>query len=67
LVCANRAGQADRDQELFFDDGDHAAFLSRYPLPDGYSLVCTRRHLQDARDLSEREYLGLQAAVHRVA
>jgi diadenosine tetraphosphate (Ap4A) HIT family hydrolase len=68
FVCAIIAGHPDYDQELFFDDGDHVAFLSRYPTLDGYSLVCPRRHVEDVvRDLSEREYLGLQAAVHRVA
>ena len=68
FVCAILAGHPDYDQELFFDDGDHVAFLSRYPTLDGYSLVCPRRHVEDvARDLSEREYLALQTAVYRVA
>jgi diadenosine tetraphosphate (Ap4A) HIT family hydrolase len=66
FVCAILAGDPDYDQELFFDDGDHVAFLSRFPTLDGYSLVCPRRHVEDVvRDLSESEYLALQAAVRR--
>jgi histidine triad (HIT) family protein/ATP adenylyltransferase len=68
FVCAILAGHPDYDQELFFDDGDHVAFLTLDPTLDGYTLVCPRHHVEDVvRDLSAGEYLALQAAVHRVA
>jgi diadenosine tetraphosphate (Ap4A) HIT family hydrolase len=51
-----------------FDDGDHVAFLNRYPTVYGYVLVSPRRHVEHVvRDLSEEEYLRLQAVVYRVA
>ncbi|NUR73408.1 MAG: HIT family protein [Hamadaea sp.] len=68
FVCAFLTGEPGYEHELLYDDGDHVAFLSRYPTLPGYALVVPRRHVTDViRDLSSSEYLGLQAVVHRVA
>ncbi len=68
FVCATLAGEPDYEHELLYDDGVHAAFLSRYPTLAGYTLVVPRRHVEDVvRDLTAEEYLALQAVVHRVA
>jgi diadenosine tetraphosphate (Ap4A) HIT family hydrolase len=69
FICRLVAGEPGYDYEqLVFDDGEHVAFLNGYPPMYGYVLVSPRRHVEHAfRDLSEGEYLRLQAAVYRVA
>jgi diadenosine tetraphosphate (Ap4A) HIT family hydrolase len=68
FICGLLDGDPDLAHELLYDDGEHVAFLSRYPTLLGYTLVVPRRHVTDVvRDLSPAEYLALQAVVHRVA
>jgi histidine triad (HIT) family protein/ATP adenylyltransferase len=68
FVCAFLRGDPGFEHELLYDDGAHAAFLSRYPTLPGYALVVPRRHVTDVvRDLTPGEYLALQTAVHKVA
>lgn len=68
FICAFLAGEPGYEHEVLYDDGTHAAFLSRYPTVRGYALVVPRRHVEDVvRDLSTEEYLALQAVVQRVA
>jgi len=68
FVCAFLDRRPGFDHELLYDDGVHAAFLSRYPTLLGYALVVPRRHVTDVvRDLTPDEYLALQAVVHKVA
>ena len=68
FVCALLAGDPDDHHEVVFDDGEHIAFLSKYPTLYGYVLVSPRRHVEHiVRDLSAEEYLRLQAVIYRVA
>lgn len=68
FICAIVAGGSEDPHEVVFDDGEHIAFLSRYPTVYGYVLVSPRRHVEHiVRDLGEEEYLRLQAVVYRVA
>jgi diadenosine tetraphosphate (Ap4A) HIT family hydrolase len=68
FVCALIAGEPGYEHELVFDDGEHIAFLSRYPTVYGYLLVSPKRHVEHlARDLTADEYVRLHATVHRVA
>jgi diadenosine tetraphosphate (Ap4A) HIT family hydrolase len=68
FVCAMISGEPGYDHEVVLDDGEHVAFLSRYPTVYGYVLVCPRRHVEHVvRDLTVEEYLRLQAVVYRVA
>lgn len=69
FICAIVAREPGYEQEeVFLDDGEHIAFLNRYPTVPGYVLVAPRRHTEHTvRDLSAAEYLRLQAVVHRVA
>jgi diadenosine tetraphosphate (Ap4A) HIT family hydrolase len=68
FICALVAGEAADAHEVVFDDGEHIAFLNRYPTLYGYVLVSPRRHVEHiVRDLSEEDYLRLQAVVYRVA
>ncbi|MEV4510760.1 HIT family protein [Dactylosporangium sp. NPDC049525] len=68
FICAFLDGEPGYEHELLYDDGAHAAFLSRYPTLPGYTLVVPREHVEDViRDLTPEAYLRLQAVVHKVA
>jgi diadenosine tetraphosphate (Ap4A) HIT family hydrolase len=61
-------GISGAEHEVVFDDGEHIAFLSRYPTLYGYVLVSPRRHVERViGELDEDAYLRLQAVVYRVA
>jgi len=68
FVCALISGLAGYEHEVVLDDGEHIAFLSRYPTVYGYLLVAPRRHVEHVfRDLTPDEYGRLWSTVHRVA
>ena len=68
FVCNARDGVAGFEHEIVYDDGEHLAFLARWPTMRGYVLVCPRRHVEhNFRDLDRNAYLRLQDVVYRVA
>jgi diadenosine tetraphosphate (Ap4A) HIT family hydrolase len=69
FICSLINGEPGSEhEELLYDDNAHVAFLSRYPTLRGCALVAPRRHLEDVvRDLTQDEYIAMQAVVHRVA
>jgi len=69
FICGLIAGEPGYEHEqIVFDNGEHVAFLSRYPTVYGYLLVSPRRHIEHVvRDLTADEYLRMQAVVYRVA
>jgi diadenosine tetraphosphate (Ap4A) HIT family hydrolase len=69
FVCALIAGEPGYEHEQsVYDDGEHIAFLNRYPTVYGYVLVSPRRHIEHVvRDMSSDDYLRMQAVVYRVA
>lgn len=68
FVCAFLAGDPGYEHELLLDDGDHVAFLDRYPTLPGRTIVAPRAHVEHVfRDLDHDAYLRLQEVVYRVA
>jgi histidine triad (HIT) family protein len=69
FICGIVAGDpAYPYEQVFYDDGEHIAYLNRYPTVYGYVLVSPRRHVERViGGMSAEEYLRLQAVVHRVA
>ena len=68
FVCAFLAGDPGYEHELLLDDGDHVAFLDRYPTLPGRTILAPRAHVEHLfRDLDHDAYLRLQDAVYRVA
>ena len=68
FICALVAGEPGSEHEIVYDDGEHLAFLSRYPTLYGYTLVVPRRHVERVhRDLDRAAYLRLQAVVYLVS
>ncbi|THV27131.1 HIT family protein [Glycomyces paridis] len=67
FVCALVAGEPGSFHEIVYEDADHVAFLSRYPTLEGYTLVCPKRHVEDAvGGFDEASYLAVQRVVRRV-
>ena len=51
-----------------YEDEHTIAFLNRYPTLRGYCLVAPKRHVESwVHDLTEDEFLALQAVVRNVA
>ncbi|WP_068056247.1 GNAT family N-acetyltransferase [Nocardia xishanensis] len=68
FVCAFLEGKPGYEHHMVYDDGEHVAFLNKYPTLFGYALVVPRRHVEDVvADLTPHQYLRLQSAVHKVA
>ncbi|WP_117211717.1 MmcQ/YjbR family DNA-binding protein [Allorhizocola rhizosphaerae] len=66
FICGIVAGHD--SHEVFYDDGAHIAFLSKYPTVPGYALVAPRSHIEHAVAGFDLEaYLAIQAVIHRVA
>ena len=68
FVCAIAAGRPDYPHHFVFEDADTIAFLADPGTLLGYCLVAPRRHAEIwVDDLTEAEFLDLQAVVRRVA
>jgi histidine triad (HIT) family protein len=68
FVCAFVAGDPEFSHETVHEDGEHIAFLDRYPTLPGKVLVAPKRHIEHVvRDLSEPAYLRLMGVVRGVA
>jgi diadenosine tetraphosphate (Ap4A) HIT family hydrolase len=52
---------------VVYEDDEAIAFLNKWPVLAGYTLVCPKAHLEQVTgDFGEAEYLRLQALVRRV-
>jgi histidine triad (HIT) family protein len=68
FICELVRGNPDYAHVMVFEDQDSIVFLNKYPTLLGYCLVAPKAHREDlATDLTESEYLNLQAVVYRVA
>jgi diadenosine tetraphosphate (Ap4A) HIT family hydrolase len=68
FICELVRGNRDYAHVTVFEDKDTIVFLNKYPTLLGYFLVVPKAHREDlVTDLTESEYLNLQAVVYRVA
>lgn len=68
FICELVQGNPEYRHHIIDEDGETIIFLSKYPTLLGYCLVCPKAHREDlAEELSEEEYLALQAKVRRPA
>lgn len=68
FICALIAKEPGSEHEIVYDDGEHLAFLGRYPTLYGYTLVVPYAHVERVhRDLDRAAYMRLQEVVYRVA
>jgi ATP adenylyltransferase len=67
FICEMVAGRLN-DNHVIYRDELAIAFLNKYPMLYGYALVAPVAHLEQVTgDFTLDDYLGLQAAVYRVA
>jgi diadenosine tetraphosphate (Ap4A) HIT family hydrolase len=67
FICEMLAGNSDYEHAVVYEDDSAVAFLNRYPTLYGYVLVAPKQHREQVTgDFTLREYLNLQAVVHRV-
>lgn len=68
FICRLVAGDPGYRHYIVHEDDEAIVFLSNYPTLRGYCLVSPKAHVADLADeLTEAQYLGLQARVHRLA
>ncbi|GAA3084855.1 hypothetical protein GCM10020000_84150 [Streptomyces olivoverticillatus] len=68
FICAFLAGHPDYEHHVIAQDGEHVAFLDRWPTLPGKVLVAPRAHLEHVvRDLDEPAYARLMLFVRRIA
>jgi uncharacterized membrane protein YkvA (DUF1232 family) len=68
FVCALLAGDPDYRHHVVYEDGEHIAFLSRYPTLLGYGLVAPKAHIEDwVHEMDLDRFLRFQGVVHGVA
>ena len=67
FICEMLAGNPEYQHEVVYEDESAVAFLNRYQTLYGYVLVAPKEHREQVTgDFTSREYLDLQAVVHRV-
>lgn len=67
FICALVAVAPGAAHEVLLDDGDHLAFLGRYPTMYGHVLVAPKKHVEHVvRDFDEPSYLRLQSFLYRI-
>ncbi len=57
----------DRDGHLLYEDRDHVAFLDKYPIDVGHSLVVPKRHHEIITDMSPKDVGSVFALVPKIA
>lgn len=56
-----------RSAHVIYEDGDHVAFLDRYPIDHGHSLVIPRTHYERITDMRPDAVGDLFARIPRIA
>lgn len=65
FVCELVAGN--NPHHIIYEDETAIVFLSKYPVPYGYTLVAPRDHREQATgDFTREEYLALQRLIYEV-
>ncbi len=49
---------------IIYEDEDYIAFLDKYPISLGHTLVLPKKHFERVNDLTQREFCALYARVH---
>lgn len=48
---------------IIYEDEEYIAFLDKYPITIGHTLVLPKKHFERINDLSQKEFCGLYARV----
>lgn len=63
FICKNQIATED----IIYEDKDIIAFLDLYPPTKGYTLVATKKHIEEVTELSKKEYLTLQEILFKIS
>ena len=67
FICDIVAGRPGHRHHVVYEDEGAIAFLNRFPVLLGYTIVAPRRHREQVTgDFGEEDYLALQRVVRRV-
>jgi histidine triad (HIT) family protein len=56
-----------RDSHLVYEDEDHIAFLDKYPIDDGHTLVIPRKHHEIITDMESQDVGKIFSLVPKIA
>ena len=56
-----------RDGHLVYDDEDHIAFLDKYPIDDGHTLVIPKKHYERITDMDSNDVGELFSLIPKIA
>ena len=63
FICKRKINEED----IIYEDKKFIAFLDLYPPTKGYTLLATKRHVEDITDLSKEDYLKFQRILFRIS
>ena len=56
-----------RDGHLVYEDNDHIAFLDKYPIDDGHTLVIPRKHHEKITDMDSNDVGKIFSLIPKIA
>jgi histidine triad (HIT) family protein len=56
-----------RDGHIVYEDNDHIAFLDKYPIDDGHTLVIPRKHHEKITDMDSSDVGKIFSLVPKIA
>ena len=65
IFCDILAGK--RDGHIVYEDNKHIAFLDKYPIDDGHTLVIPKRHFERITDMDSNDVGEIFSIVPKIA
>ena len=56
-----------RDGHLVYEDNDHIAFLDKYPIDDGHTLVIPKKHYEKITDMDSNDVGKIFSLIPKIA
>ncbi len=56
-----------RDGHIVYEDNDHIAFLDKYPIDDGHTLVIPRKHHEKITDMDPNDVGKIFSLIPKIA
>ena len=56
-----------REGHIIYDDNDHIAFLDKYPIDDGHTLVIPKKHYERITDMNSNDVGKIFSLIPKIA
>jgi len=56
-----------REGHIVYDDEDHIAFLDKYPIDDGHTLIIPKKHYEQITDMNSEDVGKIFSLVPKIA